>query len=82
MLIDTNGFEIGDEVWWWTYSNDIRENNIKTSNHSKIVCFQMYKSGLFVDVKDRCESLIPIKYCFHTEQQAIDYCNHMNGELC
>ena len=45
--------------------------------------FQYYgeKEGLYIETMEE-NYKHAIKYCFHTEQEAIDYCNHMNGELC
>lgn len=82
MLIDTNGFEICDEVWWveldWLGTS---RNSYKMCN-STIHRIMIDKFGVFGIMFDKYNSRILLQSCFHTEQEAIDYCNHMNGELC
>ena len=82
MLIDTNGFEIGDEVWVVTIIGNGNGNCVYIYDKQIIWAFHYYneKHKLYIETVE--EGQRSIKYCFHTEQQAIDYCNHMNGELC
>ena len=80
MLIDTNGFEIGDEVYIVKVFGNGKGKTILCHEKDFIYGFHYYdsKHKLYIDTQD--SGMYAIKYCFHTEQQAIDYCNHMNGE--
>lgn len=82
MLIYTNGFEIGDEVWY------VFRNCKYYVSHGRI--YRLLINQSYID-KTKLDIVIqfpynawdvPLSQIFHTEQQAIDYCNRMNGELC
>lgn len=82
MLIDTNGFELGDEVWYVFRNN---KYYVSRGCISKLIISQSYYNKNILDVVVEFSYNawdIPLSQLFHTEQQAIDYCNHMNGELC
>lgn len=79
MLIDTNGFEIGDEVYIIKPIGNGNGGFKYVYNRQIIWAFHYYneKHKLYIETVE--EGQRAIKYCFHTEQQAIDYCNRMNG---
>ena len=79
MIIDTNGFEIGDEVWY-VFRNC--KYHVSRGSIYKLIISQSYND------KNKLDAIVqfpynawdvPLSQIFHTEQQAIDYCNHMNG---
>jgi len=82
MLIDTNGFEIGDEVYFGELVGYF--NSKYRPNKSYIYGFEIeiLHNKLNVCAKIEHYGSYHVSRLYNTEQQAIDYCNHMNGDLC
>ena len=78
MIIDTNGFEIGDEVWY-VYKNC--KYYVSCGRICKLIITQSYndrtKLNIMVEFPYNAWD-VPLSQLFHTEQQAIDHCNQMN----
>ena len=77
MLIDTNGFEIGDEVWWWEI--DYLDGNKFTYRNGLIYSILYTRYGLFINIDDKYDTRIHINVCFHSEKEIKDCCNRLNG---
>jgi hypothetical protein len=80
MLIDTNGFEIGDEVWYVDKLASL--SSIKYGLFKTVVCgFEVYKDEIYIilDENDGLYDTMKISECYSNRKQAIDYCNRLNG---
>lgn len=77
MLIDTNGFEIGDEVWWWEI--DYLDGNKYTYKSGTIYSIIYNAHGMFINIDDKYDTIVHINMCYHSEQEIELMCNHMNG---
>ena len=80
MIIDTNGFEIGDKVWYidsLTISHPIKYGLFI----SIIYGFEIYEDEIYVmlDEEGGIYDTILLSECFKIRKQAVDYCNKMNG---
>ena len=80
MIIDTNGFEIGEEVWWWEI--DYLDGNKCTYKSGIIYSIECYQRGIFITIDDKYNSKIHINMCCHNEQEIEDIVNFMNNKEC
>jgi len=78
MLIDTNGFEIGDEVWWWEI--DYLDGNKYTYRSGLVYAILYTRHGIFINIDDKYDTRVHINICCHSEKEIEWICNHMNGE--
>ena len=75
MIIDTKGFEIGDEVWLVIKSYNCQFTPYK----NRISSFTVYKDGIIY--ADTLVGLIGIKRLHHTEQECQLACDKLNLKL-
>ena len=78
MIIDTNGFEIGDEVWY--FSSCFEDYKLESF---KIVEFNVTNRNVFAIGRNK-KSLLNdncnIEYLYHTEQQCQLACDKLNSK--
>ena len=80
MTIDTNGFEIGDEVWWCEL-NFLSEKDLNyTIHNSTIKDIIIKKLGVFFIMSDKYKSRILVESCFHTQQECQLAYHKLNSE--
>ena len=80
MIIDTNGFEIGDEVWVaWVVFHSIMMTGEKTPIPFIIEGFKFYKDKLILinDYSVECNA----KNVYHTKQECQIACDKLNGKM-
>ena len=77
MIIDTNGFEIGNEVWWWNI--DYQDGNKLIYNGGIIHAIIYNRHGVYINLDDKYDTNVHIDICFHSADEIKDYCNKMNG---
>ena len=77
MIIDTNGFEIGDDVWIKIST----PNPLYSSFHPFLYGKAVEDSGFSVTVIINDGSYMNVCHsnCFHTEQQCQLACDRLNG---
>ena len=77
MIIDTNGFEIGDEVWIaYDTSNIALINNFEPILYGTVKEDSGFSLSVYTydGVMEICHSV-----CYHTEQQCQLACDRLNG---
>ena len=75
MIIDTNGFEIGDEVWAVSYYF-----NHASAHSFKIYSFNICEDGIIASAnKSLYFSQCNIQSLFHSEQECQLACDKLNG---
>lgn len=69
MIIDTMGFNIGDEVWWREVDYSDSDKLIYRSGIVHEIIFTNY--GIFFSIDNKCNnrSRIHIDVCFSSEQE-------------
>lgn len=76
MIINTNGFNIGDNAWY-VFKNC--KYYVDCGNIQKIIITKLYDNKLNIVFEFPYNAWdVPLSQIFYTEQQAIDYCNKMN----
>ena len=78
MLINTNGFEIGDEVWWWEI--DYLDGNKYTYRNSLVYSIIYTHHGIFINMDDKYDTKVHINMCCRSEREVDDICNFMSGK--
>ena len=77
MLINTNGFEIGDEVWWWEI--DYLDGNKYTYRSGLVYTILYTRHGIFINIDDKYDTRVHINMCCHSEKEIEWICNRLNG---
>ena len=81
MLINTNGFEIGDEIYAIRPYGNGKGKILYAYDKQTIWSFHYYddKDNLYIETREE-NYKHSYKYCFKTKQEAIDYCSKKNYE--
>ena len=79
MIIDTKGFEIGDEVWWWEI--DYLDGNKYTYRSNIIYSILYTRHGIFLIMDDKYDTRVHINMCFNSEQEIETMCDKLNCKI-
>ena len=76
MIIDTKGFDIGDEVWCIDFYH-----NFSFPSKMTIFFFILYKNKVFLKDSDNDLFEVEFERIFHTEQECQIACDKLNCKM-
>ena len=78
MIIDTNGFEIGDEVW---IPSSMEYKNFSPRLYGKCLEDDGFALSVLLNERKDFVEWICHSNCFHTEQECQLTCDKLNGKM-
>ena len=75
MIIDTNGFEIGEEIYIARYIEAIKKYEVRSI---RILSFKIYESGCYA-INEYAHAKIRINNCYELYDDCQLACDRLNG---